>query len=77
MPLPIDLDPSTLAPNARALETEVKRRRAKSGDGDSEARVRAIYVAHVFGAQVRACMLRSIAIKDDCNIGAPPEIITH
>lgn len=53
VPLPIDLDPSTLAPNPRALEAEVSRRRVKSGDGDPEARVRAIYVAHVFGAQVR------------------------
>lgn len=80
VPIPIDLDPSTLAPNARALETEVSRRRAKSADGDSEARVRAIYVAHVFGAQVRssykAYMVRSVSVEDVCNLGALSEI-TH
>lgn len=48
VPVPVDLNPDTLAPEAGALECEVKRCTARS-DGE---RVRAIYIAHVFGAQV-------------------------
>lgn len=49
VPVPIDLDPDTLAPEAGALEAELERCRTR---GRGERRVRAIYVAHVFGAQV-------------------------
>ncbi|CAM9585611.1 unnamed protein product, partial [Hapterophycus canaliculatus] len=40
VPVPVDLDPQTLAPEPGALEA------------GQQQRVRAIYVAHVFGAQV-------------------------
>ena len=51
VPVPVDLDPDTLAPEPGALEAEVERCRPRGG-GSGERRVRAIYVAHVFGAQV-------------------------
>ncbi len=59
--VPVDLDPDTLAPEPGALEAEVER--CGGGDGGAEGadeqwrRVRAIYVAHVFGAQVGCCSL--------------------
>lgn len=53
--MPVDLDPITLAPEPGAMESELERIRADSqaaGAGGNGS-VRAIYVAHVFGAQVR------------------------
>lgn len=64
MPLPVDLDPETLAPEPGALEAEVERHGGSCGIAENavgaqekqqqrqQQRVRAIYVAHVFGAQV-------------------------
>lgn len=53
VPVPVDLDPDTLAPEAGALDAELEKCCAKGGGEDCGGRVRAIYVAHVFGAQVR------------------------
>lgn len=53
VPVPVDLDPATLAPEAGALEAEVERCRAEQCGGGAAGRVRAIYVAHIFGAVVR------------------------
>lgn len=53
VPLPVDLDPDTLAPEPGALEAEVERY-SSADRGEGTACVRAIYIAHVFGAQVRA-----------------------
>lgn len=51
VPLPVDLDPNTLAPDPGALESEVEK---ASGDrAEGSGTVRAVYVAHVFGAQAR------------------------
>lgn len=77
VPVPVDLDPDTLAPEPGALESEVERcggdrggggdRRGDGKGGDEQQqqqqRVRAIYVAHVFGAQVRVLNLRGLAIS--------------
>lgn len=52
VPLPVDLDPDTLAPEPGALEAEVERY-GGADRGEGTACVRAIYIAHVFGAQVR------------------------
>ena len=57
VPLPVDLDPSTLAPKAGVLEAEVSKRSAKHSVEDAEPLVRAIYVAHVFGAQVKPTIM--------------------
>lgn len=59
VPVPVDLDPETLAPEPGSLEAEVERYGGgcdvvENGVGaqQQQQRVRAIYVAHVFGAQV-------------------------
>lgn len=56
VPVPVDMDPDTLAPEPGALESEVERcgggREGDGKGGGEQQRVRAIYVAHVFGAQV-------------------------
>ncbi|CAM9412466.1 unnamed protein product [Choristocarpus tenellus] len=62
LPAPVDMDPDTLAPMPGAIEAEIIRLKNVSGglgDGENgkiscnECRpVRAIYIAHVFGAQV-------------------------
>ncbi|CAN0486213.1 unnamed protein product, partial [Scytosiphon promiscuus] len=52
VPVPVDLDTDTLAPEPGALEAAAERHRPGKGGDDGERRVRAIYVAHVFGAQV-------------------------
>lgn len=51
VPLPVDLDPNTLAPDPGALESEVEK--ASDDRAEGSGTVRAIYVAHVFGAQAR------------------------
>lgn len=62
--VPVDLDPDTLAPGPGALEDAVERCSGGDGgdggvigDGEQRRRVRAIYVAHVFGAQVGSLAL--------------------
>lgn len=63
--VPVDLDPDTLAPEPGGLEAALERWSGGGGDdgdaiGDGEQqrqRVRAIYVAHVFGAQVSSLSL--------------------
>lgn len=63
VPVPVDIDPDTLEPEPGAINAEVERcnaRRSDNGDGNGGndcGRVRAIYIAHVFGAQAR--MLQS------------------
>lgn len=66
VPVPVDLDPETLAPEPGALEAEVARcgggggggGAASGGEQQQKQRVRAIYVAHVFGAQVGGVRVR-------------------
>lgn len=54
VPLPVDIDPDTLAPEPGALEAEVERYGGAADRGQgSTGCVRAIYIAHVFGAQVK------------------------
>lgn len=52
--VPVDLNLDTLAPEPGALESEARRLSAEKGQGmDASNSLRAIYVAHVFGAQAR------------------------
>lgn len=69
--VPVDLDPDTLAPELGSLEDAVVRCSGGGGgdggvmgDGEQRRRVRAIYVAHVFGAQVG-----SLALTTCCCLG--------
>eukprot|EP00903_Cladosiphon_okamuranus_P006970 g6784.t1 len=69
VPVPVDLDPDTLAPQPGAIESEVESRGGGGGgEGDGEGggeqrRVRAIYVAHVFGAQVDMTHVAGVAAR--------------
>eukprot|EP00752_Nemacystus_decipiens_P006992 g6271.t1 len=71
IPVPVDLDTDTLAPEVGALESEVERccSGGSSGGGDGKGgggeqqRVRAIYVAHVFGAQVDMAHIVTVATR--------------
>ncbi|CAM9584251.1 unnamed protein product, partial [Ectocarpus sp. 12 AP-2014] len=77
VPVPVDLDPETLAPEPRALEAEVARcggggGTESGGEQQQKQRVRAIYVAHVFGAQVdmthivEAAARHGLLLWEDC-----------
>ncbi|CAM9847780.1 unnamed protein product, partial [Pylaiella littoralis] len=69
--VPVDLDPDTLAPEPGGLEAALERWSGGGGDdgdaiGDGEQqrqRVRAIYVAHVFGAQVDMTPIVGVAAR--------------
>lgn len=65
VPLPVDLNPHTLAPEPGALESAVERHKVETDDAsvsDDSGRVRAIYVAHVFGAQVRGLWFEQLQV---------------
>ncbi|CAM9833492.1 unnamed protein product, partial [Sphacelaria rigidula] len=72
VPLPVDLDPATLAPEPGALEAAVETSREGNGAEEGSVAVRAIYVAHVFGAQVNmapiaeAAARHGILLWEDC-----------
>lgn len=52
--VPVDLNPDTLAPEPGAFESEARRLSAEKSQGmGASNNLRAIYVAHVFGAQAR------------------------
>ncbi|CAM9560572.1 unnamed protein product [Discosporangium mesarthrocarpum] len=68
VPVPVDLDPNTLAPSSEVLEGEIRRTRGPCGSGpgggeEVQGPVRAIYVAHVFGAQINMEPIAELAAR--------------